>query len=257
MLVDTHAHVQDAAFDADRSLVIERANAAGVAVICVGVDLASSRAAVALAAQHAGLYAAVGVHPHEARGLTAQALAELRRLCLHPKVVAVGETGLDWHRNLSSRSEQCDAFLAHLYLAREVDLPVIVHNRQADEDVLRLWSGVRGVRGVLHAYSSDVAMAQRAVAQGLYVSLAGPLTYKNADMTRQTAKSLPLERVLLETDCPYLPPVPWRGQRNEPAHVALVAEAFARLRGLSLAEAAAATTANACELFGLPESMAT
>jgi len=214
--------------------------------------MASSRAAVALAAGHAGVYAAVGVHPHDAESLTPAILDELRRLCLHPKVVAVGETGLDWFRNLSPRQAQIDAFAAHLALAAEVDLPVIVHNRNADEDVLRVWRSVKGVRGVMHAFSSTAAMADAALAEGLLISLAGPLTYKNAEGTRAVARQAPLDRLLIETDCPYLPPVPWRGQRNEPAHGVLVAEALARVRQLPLVDVVAATTLNAQTLFKLP-----
>ncbi len=252
MLIDTHAHVQDAAFDEDRADVLARAAEAGVVIITVGIDIVSSRAAVALAATHAGVYAAVGVHPHESESLTPAVIDELRRLCLHPKVVAVGETGLDFYRNLSPRQAQFDAFAAHLALAAEVDLPVIVHNRDADEDVLRVWRSVRGVSGVMHAFSSGMAMAEAVLAEGLYISLGGPLTYKNAETTRSVARQAPLDRLLIETDCPYLPPVPWRGQRNEPAHVTLVAEALAREHCLTLADVALATTRNALTLYKLP-----
>lgn len=252
MLIDTHAHVQDAAFDEDRADVLARAAEAGVVIITVGIDIVTSRAAVALAATHAGVYAAVGVHPHEAESLTPAVFDELRRLCLHPKVVAVGETGLDFYRNLSPRQAQFDAFAAHLALAADVDLPVIVHNREADEEVLRVWRSVRGVRGVMHAFSSGVSMAEAVLAEGLYISLGGPLTYKNAETTRTVARQTPLDRLLIETDCPYLPPVPWRGQRNEPAHVTLVAEALARERCLTLADVALATTRNAQTIYKLP-----
>jgi TatD DNase family protein len=252
MLIDTHAHVQDTAFDEDRADVIERAVDAGIAMITVGVDLATSQAAVALAAQHPGIYATVGVHPHEAKSLTPDIVGELRRLCLHPKVVAIGETGLDWRRNLSPRAEQRAAFAAHLALAVELDLPVIVHNRDADADVLDVWRSVPGVRGVMHAFSSDVAMAESSLAAGLCISLGGPLTYKNAEMTRAVARRVPLDCLLIETDCPYLPPVPWRGQRNEPSYISLIAEALARVRGLPMSEVAAATTHNAQALFKLP-----
>ena len=252
MLIDTHAHVQDSAYDEDRADVIKRAADAGVTMITVGVDLASSRAAAALAAQHDGIYAAVGLHPHEAATLSPTVIDELRRLCLHPRVVAIGETGLDWYRNLAPRQAQLDAFAAHLALAAELDLPVIVHNREADDDVLQLLRSASGVRGVMHAYSSDMATAQQAVELGLYVSFGGPLTYKNADETRRVAAGLPLERMLIETDCPYLPPVPWRGQRNEPAFLSLIAEALAGARHLDSQQVAQATTRNAQALFSLP-----
>jgi TatD DNase family protein len=251
MLIDTHAHLQDAAFDDDRCAVIARAAASGVVMITVGVDLPTSRAAVALAAQHDGVYAAVGVHPHDAASLTMAALDELRRLCLHPKVVAVGETGLDWNRNLSPRKEQEAAFIEHLELAAELDLPVIVHDRDADDDVLRILSGAKSVRGVMHAFSSGVDVAGRALAAGMYLSLGGPVTYKNGHVAREVVKHVPLDRLLVETDCPYLPPVPWRGQRNEPAYVHLIIEAVARVRNLPVAQAAQATTQNARSLFRL------
>lgn len=248
-LVDTHTHLDDRAFDADRPQVIARAVQSGVAMIAVGVDLASSEAAVSLAAQYQNVYAAVGVHPHEAATLTLPVLARLRELCRQPKVVAVGETGLDWYRNLTPQRAQMDAFSAHLDLAAEVGLPVIIHNRQADADVLRLWRAVPGLRGVLHAFSSDDEMADAALAAGLHIAFGGPLTYRNADTTRRVAARVPLDRLLVETDCPLLPPVPWRGRRNEPAYVALVVEALVVLRGEPLPAIAAATTRNAAALF--------
>jgi len=221
-------------------------------MITVGVNLATSQAAVALAVKYGDLYAAVGIHPHEAVNASPQDMDELRRLCLHPKVIGVGETGLDWRRCLSPRQAQLDAFAAHLALAAEVDLPLIIHNREADADVLAMLRATPGVRGVLHAYSSDETTAEAAVALGFHISFAGPLTYKNAETTRRVARALPLERLLLETDCPSLPPVPYRGQRNEPAHVGLIAVELARLRETTVALIASATTHNACDLFGLP-----
>jgi TatD DNase family protein len=200
------------------------------------------------------VYAAVGVHPHEAESLTPSVIDELRRMCLHPKVVALGETGLDFYRNLSPRQAQLDAFAAHLALAAELELPVIVHNRDADDEVQRVLHSAADVRGVLHAFSADVAMAEAVLANGFYISLAGPLTYKNAEMARAVARHAPLDRLLIETDCPYLPPVPWRGQRNEPAYVVLVAEALARLRDMAPADVAVATSRNARTLFQIPSS---
>lgn len=251
MLVDTHAHLDDATFDADRDDVIQRAADAGVCVITVGVNLTSSRAAVTLAAEHESIYAAVGVHPHEAASVTPAVMDELRRLCLHPKVVAVGETGLDWYRNLSPRPVQLDAFAAHLALAAELDLPVLVHNRDADDDIISACRNVQGLRGVMHAFSSDTSMARKVLDTGLHISFAGPLTYKNAEQTREVARMAPVERMLIESDCPYLPPVPWRGQRNEPSYLHLIAESLARLRNISVAQVAEATTRNAHLLFAL------
>ena len=257
LLVDSHAHLDDEAFTADRAEVLARAGAAGVRlIVSVGADLPSSRANVALAARHQGVWAAVGVHPHEAAGLDAAALAELRALASRPRVVAIGEIGLDFYRDRSPRPAQREAFQAQLRLAAELALPAIVHDREAHDEVLatlREWVGATGprARGVLHCFSGEEALAAAAIALGFYVSLAGPVTYANARRLQALAASLPLERLLVETDCPYLPPAPHRGQRNEPALVALVAEKVATLRGLPLAEVAAATTANAQRLFGL------
>lgn len=251
-LVDTHAHLDDHAFDADRAEVIQRAADSGVAIITVGVDVPSSEAAVALTARHEHVWAAVGVHPHDARTLTAQTLDHLRQLCREARVVAIGETGLDWYRNLSPRDCQLEAFAAQLALAAEVGLPVIVHNRDADDDVLRVWRSVPGLRGVLHAFSSGIALADTALAAGLHIALGGPLTFKNAPERRAVAAHVPLERLLVETDCPYLAPAPWWGRRNEPAYVGLVAEALAQARGATRMEVAQATTGNAAALFSLP-----
>ncbi|MHB1134116.1 MAG: TatD family hydrolase [Chloroflexota bacterium] len=261
-LVDSHAHLDDEAFAADRADVLARARAAGVTrIVSVGADLASSRANVALAASTPGVWASVGVHPHEAAGLNEAAgldeaaLAELRSLAAQPRVVAIGEIGLDFYRDLSPRPAQQAAFRAQLALARELGLPAIVHDREAHDEVLavlREWAGAYpAARGVLHCFSGDEALARAAIELGFYISLAGPVTYANARRLQSLAAILPLERLLVETDCPYLTPVPRRGQRNEPALVALVAEKVAALRGLAPADLAAATTANARRLFGL------
>jgi TatD DNase family protein len=252
VLIDTHAHLNDSAFDGDREEVIGRAAGAAVDVIDVGVNLATSEASAALSAQHTGIYAAAGVHPHEAYTLTASDIDALRRLCLLPKVVAVGETGLDWFRDLSPRPAQREAFAAHLALATEVDLPVIIHNREADADVLDILRQSPRRRGVMHAFSSGLEMARACLDAGLYLSFAGPLTYKSAEETRAAARFVPLDRLLIETDSPYLPPVPWRGQRNEPSYLFLIAQAMADTRGMDVAEVAAITQHNAQVLFRLP-----
>ena len=255
-LVDTHAHLDDAAYAADHAEVVARAEAAGVTrVVTVGTDLPSCRRAIALSELHAGVYAAVGVHPHEASRVDAVALGELRDLARRPKVVAIGEIGLDFYRDLSPRSDQRRAFRAQLTLAGELGLPVVVHDREAHAEVLatlREWAGsFPGAKGVLHCFSGDEAMAREALALGFYVSFAGPLTYPNATRLQRLAATLPLASMLVETDCPYLTPAPLRGKRNEPANVALVAEKLAALRGLSLAQVAEATTDNAKRLLGL------
>ena len=263
-LTDTHTHLDFPQFDGDRERVIERAATAGVrAIVNVGTDLASSRAAVALAEACPQIYAAVGVHPHDAKTLTGNMLEELRALALHPKVVAIGEIGLDFFRDLSPRDKQRQAFQQQLALASEAGKPVIVHDRDAHSEVmaiLRHWACPERSRraesdhrplGVLHCFSGDLAMAQEAIELGFYISIAGPVTFKNARSLRELVRQLPLEKLLVETDCPYLTPHPHRGKRNEPAYVKLVAQEVARAKGLSLEEVARITSDNAQALFAL------
>jgi TatD DNase family protein len=252
-LTDTHCHLHFPHFDPDREAVLARARAAGVTVFLVpGTDLPSSRRAVALAQQHPDVFAAVGVHPHAAKTLRERELQELRELAGHPKVVAIGEVGLDYYRNLSPRAEQVRALEQQLALAAELGLPVIVHNREATGEVLaalRAWRP-QGRAGVLHSFSGDVPDAEAAVGLGFCVGITGPVTYRNGEQMRRVAAAVPLDRLLIETDSPYLSPQPFRGQRNEPAHVRAVAEKIAEVRGLPLAEVARASGANAAALFG-------
>ncbi len=260
MLIDTHCHLDFPQFDGDRAAVLARARSAGVqAIVNPGADLVSSRRAIALAEAEPDVYAAVGVHPHDARGLDEAAVAALRELAAHPKVVAIGEIGLDFYRDLSPRDQQQIAFERQLELAAELHLPVIVHCREAQEQVmatLERWatrhSAPRnGWRGVLHAFSGDRAMAEAARAIGFAVALGGPVTFTNARQLHSLVPQLSLDHLLLETDAPYLAPHPYRGQRNEPAWLTLIAEAIARWRGISMAEVARQTSANAMRLFGL------
>jgi TatD DNase family protein len=256
--IDSHAHVDFSQFDADRGQVLQRAWDSGlVAIVNAGTHLRSSHAGVELARQHERVFAAVGFHPHDAKELTAEARNELETLAQRPKVVAIGEIGLDFYRDLSPRPVQRKAFDAQLELAAKLGKPVIVHDRDAHGEilaVLREWSPTseREAKGVLHCFSGDVDMALEAVRLGFYVSFAGPITYQNARRLPDIAASLPLNRILIETDCPYLTPYPYRGRRNEPSYVRLVAEAVARYRHLDIAEVARSTTANARRLFGLP-----
>ena len=261
MLIDTHAHLDFPQFDADRAAVIERAQAAGVvAIVNAGTDLESSRRAVALAGQHPGVYASVGVHPHDAKTLDGDALAAMRELARQPKVVAVGEIGLDFYRNLSPQDLQRRAFQAQLAWAARLGKPVIVHDREAHAEVLKAltsWaaglarSPLAGRVGVLHSFSGDLLMAKRAIDLGFYISISGPVTYQNARRLAEIVQALPLDRLLIETDCPYLTPHPHRGKRNEPAHVRLVAAKIADIKGLTVDMVAATTTANARQLFEL------
>ena len=251
-LTDTHAHLDFPQFDDDREEVIARALAAGVGIIInVGTDLASSRRAVTLAEAYPQIYAAVGVHPHDAKTLTDEALAELGELARHPKVVAIGEIGLDFYRDLSPRNVQREAFERQLALAQELGKPVIIHDREAHAEVMAILRRWPGLRGVLHCFSGDLDMAHEAIEMGFYISVAGPVTFKNARRLPEIVRQLPLERLLIETDCPYLAPHPYRGRRNEPAYVRLVAQKVAELKGMSLERVARVTTANARQLFGL------
>ncbi|NLE77809.1 MAG: TatD family hydrolase [Chloroflexi bacterium] len=255
-LTDSHAHLDAPAFAEDLLEVLGRAQQAGVRLLVVpGLDAASNRAAVALAYRHAGVYAAVGVHPHQAEPLTTEALAEIETLAQDPKVVAIGEIGLDYYRDYAPRDAQREVFQQLLGLARQMRKPVIVHDRAAHSEVLAaLESHARQLGfagGVLHSFSGDVAMARQVVGWGYHLGLGGPLTYPSAHTLREVAAQIPLRHLLLETDCPYLPPQPHRGQRNEPAWVALVADALAQAQGLPFAAVARATTNNAQRLLGL------
>lgn len=261
-LIDTHAHLDSHKFDADRAAVLERAKATGVVgLVSVGADLPSSRRAVEIAAGDEAIYATVGIHPHDAKTLDGEALASLRELAQRPEVVAVGEIGLDFYRDLSPRDVQRRAFRAQLGWAAKLGKPVVIHDRDAHDEVLEIladWarglgSGpLEGRVGVLHTFSGDVAMARRAIDLGFYISVSGPVTYKNAGQLPEVVRAVPLDRLLVETDCPYLAPHPYRGKRNEPAHVQWVAKRIAELKNRSFEEVAAATTVNAQHLFGLP-----
>lgn len=251
VLIDSHAHVDFPQFDKDRDAVIDRARETGlVALVNIGTDLRHSRASVALAEEYDFIYATVGVHPHEAETATAEILDELRALARHPKVVAVGEIGLDFYRDYSPRPAQRRAFREQLALAADLDLPVVIHSRDAHEDVLRILSEWKGA-GVLHTYAAGVRRLGEVIDLGFFVGLSGPVTYSKARELRDVARSAPLDRLLIETDCPYLTPEPHRGSRNEPAYVRFVAEAVARARGDDVEHIAEVTTQNACRLFEL------
>jgi TatD DNase family protein len=255
VLVDTHAHLVDGRFDRDRREVLERARAAGVALIVnVGYDLESSRKSVALAGEFDCVYAAVGVHPHDAAQAPPGYLEELRRLAEGEKVVAVGETGLDYYRNLSPGEVQKKVFREHLALARELELPVIIHDRDAHEDVLGILKkdGPGRAGGVLHCFSGDWEMARVCLEMGFFISIAGVVTFPKSSLLKEIAARVPVERLLVETDCPYLTPEPWRGRRNEPAYVRSVVECVAGLRGMPAGELALVTAQNARSLFRFP-----
>jgi TatD DNase family protein len=250
-LVDTHAHLTDRRYAGDLAAVLGRARAAGVgAIVVVGYDLASSRAAVDLASRHDHLWAAVGIHPHDARDAGEAALAEIEALAAGPRVVAIGECGLDFYRHLSPPADQERAFAAQLDLAARLDLPVVVHSREAMAETLEILARhPLPAGGVMHCFDGTAADARRAVELGFYLSCAGPLTYRRDPTLAQALAAAPLERLVVETDCPYLSPAGHRGERNEPANVSAVAAALARVRGLDEDAVARATTRNAAALF--------
>ncbi len=250
MLVDAHCHLGDGAFDRDRDVVLARARAAGVGhIVVIGTTLEDSERAAGLAAGRPGLSATAGVHPHEARTWTAHSADVLRALLARPEVVAVGETGLDYHYDHSPRSAQLAAFEAQLALAAELGKPVIVHAREADEDVAAALRRTQAAI-VLHSFSSGPAVFEAGLAIGAYFSFSGMITFKNwVQGDRLTAA--PADRLLVETDAPYLAPVPYRGRRNEPAFVRDVAVALARARSESLEDVVGRTATNAERVFGV------
>lgn len=252
-MFDSHVHLDDEAFDADRDAVLQRARDAGVrGCVTVGTDVASSEAAVALAERYGDVYAAVAVHPHQAGEAGPEALARLRALLAHPRVVAVGETGLDYANTSAPRDVQREAFVAHLRLGREAGLPVIVHCREAFADVLEVLDRERPPGVVLHAFSGSADVAADALRRGYLISLAGPVTYPTARAPVEVARRVPLEMLLVETDAPVLAPHPWRGRRNEPAFLVAVVRRIAEIRREDPQQVARATADNARRVFGLP-----
>ena len=252
---DTHVHLDSPQYRGEVGQVISRARAAGVGwMINVGYDGPSSRRSVQLAEQWDGLFAAVGYHPHDACGFTRESAGELRQLAGNRRVVAIGEIGLDFYRNLSPRPAQEHCFRRQLHMARELNTPVIIHDRDAHLAVLEiLQQEPLPAGGVLHCFSGDWSLATQFLELGFYLGLDGPVTFSNGSRAQEVARRIPLDRLLLETDSPYLTPVPHRGQRNEPAYVTLVAQQVARLRGVAVEEIAARTRENAWRLFRLAE----
>ncbi len=257
-LIDTHCHLTFEPLAEDVPGVIERSRAAGVTGwITVGTTLEDSRKAIELAARHENMYAAAGIHPHEAKDGDAAALAELKRLAQQDKVVAIGETGLDFHYNFSKQPDQAKVFAAHLDVARALTLPVIVHSRNAfDETVEILDRDGGGLKGIVfHCFSGSAEQAQQLLDRGYYLSFTGVVTFKNAQATRAAAEVVPLDRLMVETDAPYMSPEPVRKQKpNEPALMVHTVRLLADLKGVSLEDLAHATTRNAVKFFGLAES---
>lgn len=252
MLFDTHAHLNLPQFADDLDDVIERAKRAGVSeIVVVGFDEKTIERALELVDRYSCLYAAIGYHPIDAIEMKDEHLSMLERLSSHPKVVALGEMGLDYHWDKSPKDVQKDVFRKQIRLAKKVNMPIIIHNRNADDDVIQILEEERAdtVGGIMHCFSGDVEMAKRCLEMNFYISLGGPVTFKNAHVPKEVAAYVPLDRLLIETDCPYLAPHPHRGKRNEPAYVKLVAETIAEIKGIDLDELAAITTANAKKIF--------
>lgn len=249
-LIDTHAHLFCDDYKGRLDEILQRAEEAGVAaVICVGLDLPTSEQAVTIAETYPGVWAAVGIHPHESQEAPPDVLQRLEELAAHDRVVAIGETGLDYVRNISPPEVQRALFQGQLELARSLELPAIVHNRQADVDTLAIVETVGHLAGVLHCFSSSPAVARIAIELGSHISFTGTVTY-GKNRNEAVLKTVGLERVMVETDCPYLAPVPHRGKTNEPAFVRHVAEKIAGICGTTLEEVARITTSNARGLFG-------
>jgi TatD DNase family protein len=253
-LVDSHAHLDNRQFGDDLEQILHNADEAGIKqILTIGCDLQSSAKSVSLAAKYAPVHAAVGIHPHDAGQASAEGLALIESLLAAPKVVAVGEIGLDFFRDRAPRDLQREAFRQQVRLARKHRKPIIVHDRDAHDEVLQILREEQAAAcgGVLHCFSGDLAMARACLDLGFYLSFTGTISYPKNAALRELVAAIPIDRMLIETDCPYLSPVPHRGKRNEPAYVRLTAEKMAEIKGLTLADVARVTNRNAYDLFGL------
>lgn len=254
MLIDSHAHIDDRRFNSDRDSIIRNMEKDGLkSIVNIGVDLQTSIDSVGLAEEHDNIYATVGVHPHNVRNMDDSTLEVLKAFAKRDKVVAIGETGLDFYRDNSPRDAQRKWFRKQLQLAKEVDLPVVIHSRDASEEVYNIIESEQDgtLRGVMHCFSESPEMAQKYLDLGFYISLSGTVTFNNARVPKEVAKMVPIDRLMIETDSPYLTPEPNRGKRNEPAYVRYVAGEVADLRGISYQELVKETTKNTERLFGI------
>jgi TatD DNase family protein len=254
-LIDSHAHLTLKQYKKDLASVLRRAKERGVTdIVTVGVDVESSENGVRLADIHEQVYATVGVHPHGARTLDDFEFEKIEHLAGQPKVVAIGEIGLDFYRNLSPRRSQERAFRRQITLAKKNALPVVIHDREAHQRTIEILKAEKVSHGVLHCFSGDINMARQGLEMGFYISFAGPITYGGKTAV-DIIRRIPVDRILIETDCPYLTPVPHRGERNEPAYVGLVLERVAEILGRPVDELDCITEANTRTLFNLPESV--
>ena len=256
MYIDSHAHLDDPKYDPDRHEMLMRAREQGIStIINVGYDLASSQRSVALAEKYDFIFAAVGIHPHDAQEADDGTFAELKKMAVHPRVVAIGEMGLDYYRDLSPREIQQQVFRRQIRLAGETGLPIIIHDREAHGDVMKILKEeqVGDYSGVLHCFSGSWEMAEECMRMGFYISIAGPVTFNNAGRLKEIAARVPEDRLLIETDAPYLTPEPNRGKRNESSYVFFVAEEIARLRGIAPEKLGELISNNARRLFSLTD----
>jgi TatD DNase family protein len=260
-VIDTHCHLNFDGFNADRDAIIARANAVGVTrIIIPAIDRATTDQAISLSGQYPGIYAAVGIHPNSTAAYTPDDIRWITSQARAPKVVAIGEIGLDYHWHDSPKATQHSAFMAQLETAAQLELPVIIHNRDAHDDVISIlesWvhslpPSLQDRPGVLHSFSAPPHIAERALAAGFYLGFTGPITYKNADEVRHIAARVPKDKLLVETDAPFLTPAPFRGKRNEPSYIPYIVERLAALHQISADEMARLTTENADRLFQLP-----
>ena len=251
MFIDSHAHIQLSQFDRDRDAVLKRAHEVSVShILVIGFDMETSLGAVELAEQHTHIYATVGMHPHDAKDLTDDTLKTFRELAAHPQVIALGEIGLDYYRNRSPRPVQKEAFEKQLDLAEEVQMPIVIHNRDAYMDILPILEARHGkIQGVLHCFTGDVELMHRSLDLDFHIGIGGIVTYPNAKEVQAVAREVPADKLLIETDCPWLTPQFRRGKRNEPAYVRAVAEKIAELRGATIETIGDITTQNFQKLF--------
>jgi len=251
LLFDSHAHYEDKRFDADRDAVLQKVTQSGIGkIVNVGSDIKTSKQSISLASKHDFIYASVGVHPHFAKGIKDGDLELLARLAAEPKVVAIGEIGLDYYYDNSPREAQKFWFKKQLSLARRLNMPVIIHTREATEDTINILKN-SAASGIFHCFSGSAQTAKTIIDMGFYISFGGPLTYKNARHAVEAAKFVPLDKILIETDCPYLPPEGHRGERNDSSLMGLVCKKLAEIKNISYEEAAHQTFQNAKKVYGI------
>ena len=254
MLIDSHAHLDMKQFDADRDQVIDRAVSNDVRyIISVGIDIKSSRNALNLTTYYPSIFATAGIHPHNADNANKDDLEQIALIAQHDKIIAIGEIGLDFFRNRSARKKQIEVFTQQLAVAISLDLPVVIHDREAHTETVNILSSFKqnGLHGMIHCFSGDYKLAKTFINMGYYISIPGTVTYNKASQTQDVVKRIPLNRLLLETDAPFLAPIPHRGKRNEPSYIVHTAQKIAKLRGISFEEVSYQTSKNICELFNL------